>query len=125
MNLRCGKQLPAAVMVYSHDDRLTPGQHGDRMSPANRLTSVPTGRRRPTARGRAPGVVYSQPSLRAGVRPRRRRVGAAAPPDLAARLRQFQRTLRGRIQRRDALLDMMRAVNATLEPPRIAALVLD
>ena len=51
--------------------------------------------------------------------------GATAAPDLAARLRQFQRTLSNRIVRREALLDMVRAVNATLEPARIAELVVD
>jgi diguanylate cyclase (GGDEF)-like protein len=40
--------------------------------------------------------------------------------DLAARLRLFQRALRSRIERRDALVDILRAVNATLEPTRIA-----
>jgi diguanylate cyclase (GGDEF)-like protein len=51
--------------------------------------------------------------------------GATPAPDLAARLRQFQRTLSNRIVRREALLDMVRAVNATLEPARIAELVVD
>ena len=45
--------------------------------------------------------------------------------DLAARLRVFQRELRNRVERRDALLDMVRAVNATLEPEKIAELVVD
>src|SRR3982074_418541 len=45
--------------------------------------------------------------------------------DLTARLRVFQRTLRSRVERRDALVEIGRAVNATLEPPNIAALSLD
>src|SRR6478672_1153981 len=45
--------------------------------------------------------------------------------DLATRLRVFQRALRSRVERRDALLDIVRAVNATLEPPKIADLILD
>jgi len=45
--------------------------------------------------------------------------------DFAARLRTFQRASRGRIERRDALLDIVRAVNTTLEPPQIAELVLE
>jgi diguanylate cyclase (GGDEF)-like protein len=45
--------------------------------------------------------------------------------DLAARLRVFQRTLRAEVDRRDALLDMVRAVNTTLEPVKIAELVLE
>ena len=45
--------------------------------------------------------------------------------DLASKLRLFQRTLRSRVERRDALLDMVRAVNTTLEPSTIAELVLE
>jgi diguanylate cyclase (GGDEF)-like protein len=39
--------------------------------------------------------------------------------DLATRLRVFQRALRSRIERRDALIDIVRAVNTTLEPAKI------
>lgn len=45
--------------------------------------------------------------------------------DLATKLRVFQRALRSRVERRDALLDIVRAVNATLEPAKIAELVVD
>src|SRR5205807_5160296 len=45
--------------------------------------------------------------------------------DLATKLRVFQRALRSRVERRDALLDIVRAVNATLEPPTIADVVVD
>ena len=41
------------------------------------------------------------------------------------RLRVIQRKLRGRIDRREALLDIVRSVNTTLEPTEIAELVLD
>jgi len=40
--------------------------------------------------------------------------------DLATKLRVFQRALRSRVERRDALLDIVRAVNTTLEPPKVA-----
>jgi diguanylate cyclase (GGDEF)-like protein len=40
--------------------------------------------------------------------------------DLAARLRMFQRALRSRVERREALIDLLRAVNVTLEPDKIA-----
>jgi diguanylate cyclase (GGDEF)-like protein len=40
--------------------------------------------------------------------------------DLATRLRVFQRALRSRVERRDALIDIVRAVNTTLEPGKIA-----
>jgi diguanylate cyclase (GGDEF)-like protein len=40
--------------------------------------------------------------------------------DLATRLRVFQRALRSRVERRDALIDIVRAVNTTLEPAKIS-----
>jgi len=43
--------------------------------------------------------------------------------DLAGRLRAFQRVLRSRVERRDALVDFVRAVNATLEPIDIADII--
>lgn len=45
--------------------------------------------------------------------------------DLATKLRLFQRALRSRVERRDALLDIVRAVNTTLEPPKIAELLVE
>jgi diguanylate cyclase (GGDEF)-like protein len=45
--------------------------------------------------------------------------------DLAMRLRIFQRALRSRVEHRDAFLDIVRAVNTTLEPVRIAELVVE
>ena len=40
--------------------------------------------------------------------------------DLATKLRLLQRALRSRVERRGALLDIVRAVNSTLEPPKVA-----
>ena len=45
--------------------------------------------------------------------------------DLAKRLRVFQRTLRSRVERRDALIDIVRGVNATLDPQKIADVIVD
>jgi diguanylate cyclase (GGDEF)-like protein len=45
--------------------------------------------------------------------------------DLATRLRVFQRALRSRVERRDALIDIVRGVNATLEPQKIAEVIVD
>jgi diguanylate cyclase (GGDEF)-like protein len=45
--------------------------------------------------------------------------------DLSGRLRQFQRAFRGRLERRDALLDIVRAVNTTLDPARLAELIIE
>ena len=43
--------------------------------------------------------------------------------DLSTRLRVFRRSLRGRVQRRDTLVEIMRAVNTTLDPVRLAEIV--
>ena len=37
----------------------------------------------------------------------------------------FQRALRSRVERRDALIDIVRGVNATLEPQKIAEVIVD
>ena len=95
------------------------------MPPASRLSTVPTSRRRSTASGRATVVVYRQAAAKPAPKLRRLTAAPVAGLDLAARLRVFQRSLRGRVERREALLDMMRAVNTTLEPTKIAELVVD
>ena len=46
-------------------------------------------------------------------------------PDFAARLRAAQRGLRGRVGKQSALLDVVRAVNTTLEPEKLAELIVD
>lgn len=48
-------------------------------------------------------------------------VRVARPADLAARLKARLRALRGRLDRRDALIESVREANATLEPQKIAA----
>jgi len=45
--------------------------------------------------------------------------------DLATKLRVFQRALRSRVERREALVDIIRAVNTTLEPTKVAELVVE
>src|SRR5438876_1755 len=45
--------------------------------------------------------------------------------DLATKVRVFQRALRSRVERREALVDIIRAVSATLEPDKIAELLVD
>jgi diguanylate cyclase (GGDEF)-like protein len=45
--------------------------------------------------------------------------------DLAARLKQKLRTLRARIERRDTLIETVRGANATLEPPKVAAWIVE
>ena len=45
--------------------------------------------------------------------------------DLSTRLRVFQRALRSRLDRREALVDIVRAVSASLEPVKIAELLVE
>jgi diguanylate cyclase (GGDEF)-like protein len=56
---------------------------------------------------------------------RRTVAASSARSDLAARLRTYHRTFRGRVERRDALLAIVRAVNTSVEPPRIAEAIVD
>src|SRR5206468_2149829 len=78
---------------------------------------------------RAPVTLYhaAGPAGKSGSKLRRAGEISLTTPglDLATRLRVFQRALRSRVERRDALLDIVRAVNATLEPPKIAELIVD
>jgi diguanylate cyclase (GGDEF)-like protein len=64
---------------------------------------------------------------KSGAKPRRANESQDAPSglDLAARLRALQRALRSRVERRDALLDVVRGVNATTEPQKIAEVIVD
>ena len=45
--------------------------------------------------------------------------------DLATKLRTLERTVKSRVDRREALIDILRAVNTTLEPVRIAEQIVD
>jgi diguanylate cyclase (GGDEF)-like protein len=62
------------------------------------------------------------PAGKAGSRLRRASGFSLTTPelDLAAKLRVFQRALRSRVERPGALLDVVRAVNTTLEPARVS-----
>src|SRR5713226_8872948 len=67
------------------------------------------------------------PVGKAGSRLRRASEISLTTPDLdlATRLRVLQRALRSRVERHDALIDIVRAVNTTLEPPKIAELIVE
>src|ERR1700704_1779043 len=99
------------------------------MPSPGRVTSLSQGRRRPAASGRTTVELYraAMASGKAGSKLRRAGEISLSTPglDLAARLRLFQRALRSRIERRDALIDIVRAVNTTLEPPKIAELIVE
>src|SRR5256712_6977412 len=86
------------------------------MSPGSRATGMPV------ALYRTAG-----PAGKSGSKLRRASEISLTTPglDLATRLRVFQRALRSRVERRDALLDIVRAVNTTLEPPKIAELIVE
>jgi diguanylate cyclase (GGDEF)-like protein len=96
------------------------------MSPASRANSV----RRPSPdRERAPVGLYRAvgPAGKGGTRLGRASEHTETTPrlDLATRLRVFQRALRSRVERRDALLDIVRAVHATLDPARVADVIVE
>src|SRR2546427_11701217 len=96
------------------------------MSPASRAMTV---RRGVTDRDRAPVALYravGSPGKSGSKLRRAGEISLTTPGlDLATRLRVFQRALRSRIDRRDALIDIVRAVNTTLEPPKIAELIVE
>jgi diguanylate cyclase (GGDEF)-like protein len=94
------------------------------MPSPSRATSQPSGRRRAAA----PNVaLYRTSAGKAGSKLRRAGEISLSTPglDLATRLRVFQRALRSRVERRDALIDIVRTVNTTLEPVKIAELVVE
>jgi diguanylate cyclase (GGDEF)-like protein len=85
------------------------------MSPSSRATGAPV------------ALYQVGPAGKAGSKLRRANEISLTTPglDLATKLRVFQRALRSRVERRDALLDIVRAVNTTLEPARIADQIVD
>src|SRR5436190_9653388 len=97
------------------------------MPPAGRATSVSGSRRSASARSSLALYRAVGSPGKSGSKLRRAGEISLATPglDLAMRLRVFQRALRSRVERRDALVDIVRAVSATLEPDKIAGLVVD
>ena len=53
-------------------------------------------------------------------RPSSRKAPSSGRPDLAARIRTLQTAMRRRLSRADALAEMIRAVNSSLDPERVA-----
>src|SRR5712692_7397498 len=97
------------------------------MSPAGRATSVPNSRR--GAAGRSDVALYrtvGSPGKSGSKLRRAAEISLTTPGlDLATRLRVFQRALRSRIDRKEALIEILRAVNTSLEPEKIAELVVE
>jgi diguanylate cyclase (GGDEF)-like protein len=96
------------------------------MPPVSRAS---TERRSAPERGRAAVALYRAvgPAGKPGAKLRRAGEISLNTPDLdfATRLRVFQRALRSRVERRDALIEILRAVNTTLDPAKIADLVVE
>src|SRR5438874_920285 len=97
------------------------------MPPAGRATGMPNPRRGSAARSSVALYRAVGSPGKTGTKLRRAGEISMTTPglDLAMRLRIFQRALRSRIERRDALVDIVRAVSATLDPEKIAALIVD
>jgi len=95
------------------------------MSPASRVSE----RRSSPERGRAAVTLYRAVDHAGTSGGKLRRAGdmplKTPDVDFATRLRLFQPALRGRVERRDALVEMLRAVNTTLDPEKIADLVVE
>src|SRR5438876_5106425 len=90
------------------------------MPPAGRATSVSGSRRGAGARSTVALYRAVGSPGKSGSKLRRAGEISLTTPglDLATRLRVFQRALRSRVERRDALVDIVRAVSGTLEPDR-------
>jgi diguanylate cyclase (GGDEF)-like protein len=84
-------------------------------------------RRNGQARTRSDATLYrSTRSDKRTSKPKRASISlTAVGPDFAARLRAAQRVLRSRVGKHSALLDVVRAVNTTLEPEKLAELIVD
>src|SRR5262245_20309104 len=111
MNFHCGKQLPVVGVVY------LPGTEALSWMPTEgRATKMPI------TDYRAAG-----PARKRGSKPGGSRHLSISTPgmDLAARLRLFHRTLRGRVEHRETLVNVVRAVNSTLDPAKVADLVVE
>lgn len=99
------------------------------MSSAGRAANVTAGRRRASTPQNEPRPLDSREAVSGKSRSKGRRPRAIslAPPgfDLAGRLQAFQQTLRRRVEHRDTLVDIVRAVNTTLDPVRVADILVE
>ena len=95
------------------------------MSSGNRAASV----RRDAASADPDSVAPFRTETPSRARSKIRRTGqvslARQGPDFSTRIRVLQRTIRSRVERPGALLDVMRAVNATAEPVKLAELIVE
>lgn len=86
------------------------------MPPASRISRIPVALYRTV-----------NPAGKSGSKVRRPRQPSQTAPglDLASRLRLFQRELRSHVEQRESLLDLVRAVNTSLEPQKIAEVLVE
>jgi diguanylate cyclase (GGDEF)-like protein len=89
-------------------------------SPSRATTPSVRGRAPQPNRGQSPKFQGTRPVTRSGAGRGAAVSVTAAGSDFASRLRATQRTLRSRLERRDALIEMVRGVGATIEPAGIA-----
>jgi diguanylate cyclase (GGDEF)-like protein len=93
------------------------------MSSVSRAANI---RRDVTEREPETGALYRtvDPAAKRGSKLRRgAKISLSTGLDLSTRLRVFQRALRSRVERRGALLEVVRAVNTTLDPVRLGEIV--
>ena len=99
------------------------------MASASRAPNLPAARQRAAVPGRSSAGPGREAGSARKTDTKLRRsadISLTKPrPDLAARLRAAERVVRGRVGRRDALVDMVRAVNGTLDPAEIAELLIE
>src|SRR5262245_3343592 len=100
-----------------------------RMSSPSRIRSLSAGRRRRSQADRESMPIYKTVALpqKGGAKVRRAIELAPAAPsaDLAMRLRRRQRAIRSLVEGREVLVELIGAVNSTLEPEKVAELVID
>src|SRR5437762_2083082 len=96
------------------------------MSPVTRTVSI-----RRDAASREAGSAPAYPTVETPTKLRsklRRGAGvslARRGPDLSTRIRLLQRTIRSRVERPNALLEVLRSVSASLEPVTLAELIVE
>lgn len=91
------------------------------MASTGRASSLPAGRRRPSQSSRRSVAVHREvsPAGKTGAR-----VPQPAGADLASRIRTLQNALRARVEGRDALVDVVRAITPSLQPQEIGTLII-
>jgi two-component system cell cycle response regulator len=94
------------------------------MSTVSRATSIRRGGGERAAKGTTLYATVGPAGKRGAKLGRAVEISRSTPNlDLSTRLRVFQRAIRSRVERRDALIEVVRLVNTTLDPERLASLI--